>query len=208
MVFFMAIIGFINRKGGAGKTTLAVGVAGALSHRHQVGLIDSDPQGSAVHWLAGFDGFPVVHAADGDTLSRALETASHHPEVLTVVDAPPLAPEATGAILAHADLVVVPVTPSAVDLDVSRGLLKHISESGRRGLAVLNMADPRTTISRDMREVIPRFGVPLAETEIHRRVAHAEASVARLPVTHYHRGSLAAGEVRDLAREILEHLED
>ena len=45
------IIAIVNQKGGAGKTTLAVNLAGGLDHRSlQVTLVDTDPQGSVHQW--------------------------------------------------------------------------------------------------------------------------------------------------------------
>jgi chromosome partitioning protein len=49
----MRTIAFINRKGGCGKSTTAVGVAATLAELGQrVLLIDLDPQGSSSSWLA------------------------------------------------------------------------------------------------------------------------------------------------------------
>jgi len=70
---------------------------------------------------------------------------------------------------------------------------------------VLNMADRRTLVTADMRAVAARHA-PVATTEVVRRVAHVEAAVAHLPVTHYAPGSPAAAEMRALATEVVGRL--
>jgi len=59
----MAIIGVIGRKGGVGKTTIAVHLAAELSTGKQtVAVVDCDAQGSATYWSdPGQLPVPVLH---------------------------------------------------------------------------------------------------------------------------------------------------
>jgi cellulose biosynthesis protein BcsQ len=53
------IISIVNRKGGVGKTTLAIAIADAFisEHRSHVCIVDLDPQSTASHALLGRDEF-------------------------------------------------------------------------------------------------------------------------------------------------------
>lgn len=46
------IYAVVNTKGGVGKTTTAVHLAGMLAHSGSTLLIDGDPQASAASWAA------------------------------------------------------------------------------------------------------------------------------------------------------------
>ena len=54
------IIAVVNQKGGAGKTTLAMLLAGSLADRGKRVLVaDADVQNTAVHWSVIGAGFPA-----------------------------------------------------------------------------------------------------------------------------------------------------
>jgi len=202
----MKVVAVMNRKGGVGKTTVAVNLASELASRAPVTLIDVDPQGSAADWLqgAGVPRLEVVPAVGPKGLSEALRRAR---SAVVVVDAPPFDPDTNTAAFDAADLVCVPVVPSGLDIRAAAPLLEALAAGRRPGLAVLSMADPRTTLARDTRETLAGFGVPVADTVLARRVAHAEAPLAHLPVGLYAPGSAAAVEVEFLAAEVATILE-
>jgi ATPases involved in chromosome partitioning len=77
-----------NQKGGAGKTTTAINVAGALNNRgHDVLLIDLDPQGHATDGLGHADKYGADRLSlfemlpDLNAMDRLNELVVDHPEM-------------------------------------------------------------------------------------------------------------------------------
>jgi chromosome partitioning protein len=148
------IIGVAQHKGGVGKTTLAISVAAELQRRgNSVALMDADPQRSACRWAEpGKLQFPVYEIALANqavsSWIRSLKEVAADYEY-AVVDTAPTA-RAYVASIAAAGLVIVPCTPSGLDLEATMGGLELVNEirCNRQGLPriilVPNRVDGRT----------------------------------------------------------------
>lgn len=195
-----------NRKGGVGKTLVAVNLAAILSRRRPVVLVDADPQGSSSSWIADSPELPVLRAHDPETLRRVLAAARPGAGVV-VVDLPPLDADMTALAVERADLVLVPVVPSPVSLRAVAPFLESLAAGRRRALVVLNQVKANTGVARTAREAFEGLGVPVARAEIGFRVAHAEAEAHGRAVVDYSPGARAAEELLALAREVRALLE-
>jgi chromosome partitioning protein len=161
------VIAVAQRKGGVGKTTLAVSIAAELERRGTtVALIDSDPQRSACQWAEpGNLRFPVyeIGLAEQTVASWANEfkmvTAEYD---FVVVDTAP-SQRALGASLALSDLVVVPCTPSGLDLEATAQTLAIVNavrkhRHGRPDLILVpNRVDARTLEGQQLVEELNGF---------------------------------------------------
>src|SRR5215475_847925 len=107
------IIAFVNQKGGVGKTTLALHVAGAWAARgRRIVVIDADPQGSALDWSEqrAKEGLPRLFGVLGlarDTLHQEAPELARDARHL-IIDGPPRIAGLMRSALLAADVVLIP----------------------------------------------------------------------------------------------------
>ncbi len=173
------IIAVINQKGGTGKTTLALNLAAGLARRGSTHLIDADPQRSITQWVGmggGSSGLPAVAQLVGNPAGILTRLARSHRYV--VVDCPPTVQgDAVAAIMRMAHVALIPVLPSPIDLWASVDMAVAVNEARQhnpdlRACLVLNQLESRNALSRDMREAVAEFDVPVLAAGMQRRAAY------------------------------------
>jgi chromosome partitioning protein len=187
----MQTIVVANPKGGSGKTTLATNAAGWLAGKRQhVALQDLDPQRSSAEWLARRPTlFPQIVGAGPETKSRDLKDAGKQ---WLVVDTPAgLHGDALRDAVKRADVMLVPLTPSAFDFSATEHFLAAIHQyksvqKGELAIGVIAMrVDARTRSAVELDENVKAFGFPLVthlrDTQVYVHCARDGASVFDLP---------------------------
>ncbi len=156
-----------NAKGGSGKTTLAVNTAGWFASRHRrVALQDEDPQRSASGWLARRPAlFPKIEALEPGT---GRKEAREQDFSWRVIDSPAgLHGEPLRELVKQADGLLVPLSPSAFDMEATQAFLDVIAEYKavrEQKLAVALVAvrvDARTRSAQELDEFLYGFEFPL-----------------------------------------------
>ena len=206
------IVALLNQKGGVGKTTLALHLAGEWARKgKRVTLIDADPPGSALDWSEqrAREGLPRLFGVIGlarDTLHReAPELARDADHV--VIDGPPRVAGLMRSALLAADVVLVPAQPSPLDGWASGEMLKLIAEARifRPQIIarfVLNRCAARTIIARETAEALAEHDPPVLATTVGQRVVFADAAQSGRLVFDIDETSTAAREITALADEI------
>ena len=137
----MKNIAVIARKGGSGKTTVAVNLAIAAHRRgYAVELADTDPQGSSSEVLKArkADG-PLVVQTTGEALHAARNTANAEAN-LRILDTPAAAEDSIGHAIALAQVSVLVVRPTFLDLAATLQTAQILRRLRRPGLILLSQA--------------------------------------------------------------------
>lgn len=206
------IVALLNQKGGVGKTTLAVHLAGEWAHRgRRVTLVDADPQGSALDWSQqrGREGLPRLFGTIGlarDTLHREAPELARDADMV-VIDGPPRVAALMRSALLAADLVLIPVQPSPLDGWASAEMLALVAEARiyRPDLLarfVLNRCGARTVLARETAETLADHDPPVLRSTVGQRVAFAAAAQGGQLAREIDADSAAAREIAALAAEI------
>lgn len=207
------IVAFASQRGGVGKTTLALHVAGELARRGgRVTLIDADPQESALGWALArawserARRFAIIGLASESLPLEVPDIARANDHV--IIDGPPRTPALTRAVLIAADRVIIPLQPGPFDVWTRHeivDLVKEVQFFRPRLTAafVTNRVIVGTVIARAMAKPLSRTGIGRLPVEVCQRVLFAECLSRGLLAGELEPNGRAADDIRRLANAIL-----
>jgi chromosome partitioning protein len=209
------VITVAQQKGGSGKTTLTANLALALAAKNlTVAILDTDPQGSLGRWfMARMErlgdaepGLDFRTASAWGARYEARQLIRDHD--LVIIDTPPKMGLDGKPAIEVSDLVIVPISPSPVDVWATEPTIELARADGKPVLIVLNRAALRTRLTGEIREAVGKMGCDVAETMIGNRVIYAESAGTGHGAIERRPSGPAAAEISMLADEVTQRLGD
>ena len=209
----MAVIAIIQQKGGVGKSTITANLAGELVEKRLiVRVLDLDPQQSLATWARMGGGIlseivGPVSVKSPKEFKAVVEEASNEAERV-ILDCPPGLPD-TGMMAAlMADIVILPVTPSPLDVIASKAaleLIRDVQKQRSKGRPLIAYTPSKiiqnTVLARDLEKTL----APTKEKilpGISQRIAIAESVLMGLTLREYAPSSEGVKEFTELATAI------
>jgi chromosome partitioning protein len=185
------IISITNLKGGVGKSTITQNLAVVLAHKgYKVCILDTDlEQRSSMKWHGLREVKPdvPVYGVESEQINKVADEQNRQYDIVIIDGSPQLSKTATKTLMA-ADLVLVPITPSSLDVWSFENFLqryeqvKEVKGEGIQAHIVLNRYTGNTKLDKEVLEVMGEFDIRLMETTIGQRVAYREAPTNGLGV--------------------------
>ena len=182
------IIGVIQVKGAAGRSTIATNLAGELAKKGRTVLIDCDmPQGTSASWysvrreIGRADDLDADTAKDHRELIQKVEKHAKGGADFIVLDGPPRIAEMTRAILILADACLIPIGASVAEVWATTDVLATIEEAKKakkkvKAYIVWTRHRAYTALARELTEQVEKeLGLPALETTLGLRVAYPTA---------------------------------
>ena len=210
------VIAVVQQKGGSGKTTLAANLAVAcLGRGMRVALLDTDQQGSLGRWFmtrrerlgetgtaaAGLEFSTSSAWGVAYECEKLRKTAD-----LVIVDTPPKVDADLRPALREADLVLVPVASSHVDLWATDGVLDLAARERKSAWLVLNRTRAGTRLVDEVAAAAAELTAGVTQARLANRVVYAETlgqGLGAIEAGH----AAARAEVGALTDEVLRLLD-
>ncbi len=217
-------IAVANQKGGCGKTTTCMNLAGGLSAAgFRVLVVDADPQGSATEWrnrseesLLRFDVVAMSTSSIHKELPKILSNSTYE---VALIDCPPGTETkgfgtVTRSALLASDFVLIPTRPTPIDFLATQIMIPVLSDvvtikPELQVFLVLNAKHANNRLGKTAKEgAIAMFSdqgihIRVLDAEIHDRTPFAEAPATGQTVVEFAPSSKASEEILTLTKEVI-----
>lgn len=196
----MKTLAILSRKGGTGKTTLAVNLSVAAEKAgHSTVLIDLDPQASAAKWKDHREEeTPVVVATPTSRLKEILTKAEDAGAELAILDTAPHTETSALDAASTAEMVLIPCKPALIDLEAITSTINVIRLANVPARIVFNGVPARGDRVDQARTAVKVFDVPCVPCDIGHRIVFVDSYNAGLTVQEYEPRGKASHEIKSL----------
>lgn len=212
------IITIANQKGGCGKTTITIQLAGAFSKDNlKILVVDADPQATATRWISNApeDGLSLVHviglSATGEKVHKEVKKYVKLYDYI-FIDCPPavesIIPQSA---LTISDIVLIPVIPSPADLWAAIGIKSLITKvqginNDLKALIIPNMCQNNISLTQEVIKIIHDFDIPVTSNNLCLRTAYRQSAALGTTVHDIKGAGKAIQEITNLKNEIMKIL--
>jgi len=204
------IISLVTMKGGSGKSTAAMCLAGQWrADGKNVALLDADPAATLLRWRETGSDFADItaEAALSDDIDKVTSEFLSAGKDRVIIDTPGFHSPALEAAIACSSLIIIPVRPSPIDFQVAVDTAELIDKikgfkKGKVVRFLLSQCNQSSVIARHVRAEMEEAGYNLLDGQLSTRVAYAEAALAGSTPTFTQPKGAAAREIADLCMEI------
>ena len=185
----MSTITLATTKGGAGKTTVAQMIIGAIHQRgYTIGVIDTDENTTLSRWLSKSDmAIEAKVVLDESQVVEEIRKLGRKYDCV-IVDTPAGYSQSTVFAMGCSDLVLIPLQLSQADVVEAEKTYRIARSTGQMTgnkidtrLVYTNYV-PKTKIAKKVRRAVSDLGLPAMKTRLHHLVAYKDLTFSgRIP---------------------------
>jgi chromosome partitioning protein len=198
------VISLTSFKGGVGKSTLAVNLAGALALNASTLLVDEDPLQSCYQWARQNGSLPMPVLLPGEVRNADLSGSRYL--LIDTEGRPKL--EDLSELIRSSTWTLIPCGTSGLEIDGTLRLidaLRNADAKLEKVRVVITKAPPVGTVGQQARDALREAGIPVANRVVRSYVAHQRAAELGVLVKDVPdpRASRAWADMLELAMEVV-----